>query len=68
LPGPVARWCGIVVGWRCAIWLDQQATQATEGASVLAVRLGALEVVRLSRHLISRRGLADEESSISSDE
>lgn len=66
LPEAVARWCGLVVGWCCANWLDHQATQATEGASVLAVRVGALEVIRLSRYLISRRGLADEEGSVSS--
>ena len=66
LPGPLARWCGIVVGWCCVEWLEQQATRQTQRASVLAVGLGALEVIGLSRYLISRRGLREEESSNSS--
>ena len=66
LPVALARCCGIVVGYCGATWLTQQATLQTERATRVAVTPGSLEVVRLSRYVISRQGLADEEHSISS--
>ena len=62
----LARWCGIVVGYCAATWLTQQGTLQTERATWVAVRLGSIEVIRLSRYVMSRRGLTEEESSVSS--
>jgi hypothetical protein len=51
LPGAVARWCGIVVGFCAATWLNQQATLRTQRASWEAARLGSLEVILLAKYL-----------------